>query len=205
MNGTEHRTNRASALPLPPMGDRAQDPGRIIGALLRVDGPRTISEMARLADVSRDRAATVVTRLERLGLIERRPAGRAHLVALIEESPVTESLREIERSHERSVERLRRAARSIKPAPEFMALYGSWARGEATEASDLDVAVIAEGAGDREALLEALDEWSGLAKRVTGASPVRRDRRRLDSDPRCPVGLNSTRLDRADRRRRSGS
>jgi predicted nucleotidyltransferase len=140
-----------------------------------------------------------------LGLIERRPAGRAHLVALIEESPVTESLREIERSHERSVERLRRAARSIKPAPEFMALYGSWARGEATEASDLDVAVIAEGAGDREALLEALDEWSGLAKRVTGASPVRRDRRRLDSDPRCPVGLNSTRLDRADRRRRSGS
>jgi DNA-binding MarR family transcriptional regulator len=78
--------------------------GRIIGALLRVDGPRTISEMARLADVSRDRAATVVTRLERLGLIERRPAGRAHLVALIEENPVTESLREIECRHERSVE-----------------------------------------------------------------------------------------------------
>jgi predicted nucleotidyltransferase len=69
------------------------------------------------------------------------------------------------------VERLRRAARSIKPAQEFKALHGSWARGEATEASDLDVAVIADGAGDREALFEALDEWSGLAKHVTGRVP----------------------------------
>lgn len=33
------------------------------------------------------------------------------------------------------------------------------------------VAVIADGAGDRAALLEALDEWSGLAKRVTGRVP----------------------------------
>lgn len=145
--------------------------GRLIGALMRVDGPRTISEVARLADVSRDRAAEIVADLERLGLVERRTAGRAHLVSLIEENPITESLRAIEHAHERSVDKLRRAARAIKPAPQFMALYGSWARGEASEDSDLDVAVIAATEGNRDVLLEALDKWSSVAQRVTGRIP----------------------------------
>ena len=151
--------------------------GRIIGALIRVDGPRTISELARRADVGRDRAASVVEHLERLGLVERRRAGRAHLVSLIEENPVTESLRAIEHVHERSVEKLRGTARAIKPAPQFMALYGSWARGEAGERSDLDVAIVVDGAGDRDVLLEALDKWSGVAQTRDGADPIRRDRR----------------------------
>ena len=145
--------------------------GRILGALMRLDGPRTISDVARLADVSRDRAADVVGELERLGLVERQRVGRAHLISLIEENPVTESLREIERVHERSVDRLTRAARSIRPAPQFMALYGSWARQEATAESDLDVAVIADPDADRDALLEALDRWSVVARRVTGHNP----------------------------------
>ena len=145
--------------------------GRIVGALVRLDGPRTISEVARLAAVSRDQAATIVTDLERVGLLERRQAGRAHLVSLIDEHPVTHSLREIDATRERSIELLRVAAREIKPAPLFMALYGSWARGEAVEASDLDVAVIADADGDHDVLLESLDLWSTYAKRVTGRNP----------------------------------
>jgi predicted nucleotidyltransferase len=90
---------------------------------------------------------------------------------LIEENPVTESLREIERVHERSVDRLQRTARSIRPTPRFMALYGSWARQEATSDSDLDVAVIANPDANRDALLEALDRWSAVARRVTGRVP----------------------------------
>jgi predicted nucleotidyltransferase len=138
---------------------------------MRVDGPRTISEVARLAGVSRDRAAEVVTELERLGLVERRQAGPAHLVSLIEENPITESLRDIEHAHDRSVERLRRAAHSIRPRPRFMAVYGSWARREASDESDLDVAVIADASGDRDGLLESLDRWSVVARRVTGRVP----------------------------------
>lgn len=142
--------------------------GRIIGALLRIDAPRTISDVARLADVSRDRAATIVTELERIGLVERLPAGRAHLVSLIEESPVTESLRSMDNARARSIDKLRRAARAIDPAPVFMALYGSWAREEATDESDLDVAVVADINHDRDTLLAELDRWSDFAQRVTG-------------------------------------
>jgi DNA-binding MarR family transcriptional regulator len=145
--------------------------GRVLGALLRVDGPRTISETARLAGVSRDRATSIVAELERLGLVERRPAGRAHLVSLVDEHPVTQSLREINRARERSIEQLRDAARRIEPAPRYMALYGSWARGEATDQSDLDVAVIAGDDTDDNALLAALEEWSRFASRVTGRHP----------------------------------
>jgi predicted nucleotidyltransferase len=145
--------------------------GRMLGALLRLDGPRTISEVARLADVSRDRAADVVSLLERLGVVERRPAGRAHLVAVIEEHPITQSLRDIERTHDRTIDALRRAATSIDPAPRFMAIYGSWAREEATVDSDLDVAVVADPSADHDALLASLDEWAVVAGRVTGRRP----------------------------------
>jgi predicted nucleotidyltransferase len=145
--------------------------GRVLGALVRVDGPRTISEIARLADVSRDRATSIVAELERLGLIERRPAGRAHLVSLVDEHPVTQSLREIDRARERSISQLRDAAGRIEPAPRYMALYGSWARGEATDQSDLDVAVIADDDTDDDALLAAVEEWSRFASRVTGRHP----------------------------------
>lgn len=145
--------------------------GRIIGALMRLDGPRTISEVARLADVSRDQAATIVADLERLGLVDRQQAGRAHLVSLVDENPVTQSLREIERARERSIDVLRQSARKIEPVPTFMALYGSWARGEAAEDSDLDVAVIADAEHDHDALLESLDAWSRFARRVTGRNP----------------------------------
>lgn len=146
--------------------------GRVLGALVRIDGPRTISEVARLADVSRDRAATIVDDLERLGLVERRHAGRAHLVSLIDENPLAQSIRDIEHAHDRSIDALRHAARAIEPAPVFMALFGSWARGEATDDSDLDVAVIAGQGHDNDALLEALEVWSRFAERVTGRHPA---------------------------------
>ena len=123
--------------------------GRLLAALLRLDAARTISDVARLAGVSRDRAATVVADLERLGLVERRRAGRAWLVTLVEESPVVEALRQIDDVRERAIVKLRDAATAIDPQPSWMALYGSWVHGTVRAGSDLDVAVIAPPGDDR--------------------------------------------------------
>jgi predicted nucleotidyltransferase len=84
---------------------------------------------------------------------------------------VTQSLREIDRARERAIELLRRAAHGIQPVPRYLALYGSWARGEATDESDLDVAVIADDKLDHDDLLAALEQWSRFAQRVTGRHP----------------------------------
>jgi hypothetical protein len=125
--------------------------------------------VARLAGISRDRAATVVADLERLGLVERRRAGRAWLVTLVEESPVIESLRGIDDVRERTVEKQRDAATAIDPRPSWMALYGSWVHGTArSSGTDLDVAVIAPPGDNHDMFDAALDQWSSYAERVTG-------------------------------------
>jgi hypothetical protein len=51
-----------------------------------------------------------------------------------------------------------------------MAIYGSWARGDVTQDSDLDVAVISRP-GDHDQLLAQLEHWSHYAQRVTGLTP----------------------------------
>ena len=142
--------------------------GRLLAALLRLDSGRTVSDVARLAGISRDRAATVVADLERLGLVERRRAGRAWLVTLVEESPVVEALRQIDDVRERALVKLRDTATTIDPRPAWMALYGSWVHGTARADSDLDVAVIAPPGDDRDKFDTALDQWSSYAERVTG-------------------------------------
>ncbi len=142
--------------------------GRLLAALLRLDGARTISDVGRLAGISRDRAATVVADLERLGLVERRRAGRAWLVTLVEESPVVEALRQIDDVRERGLVKLRDAATAIDPRPSWMALYGSWMHGTARPGSDLDVAVIAPPGDDRDKFDASLDQWSSYAERVSG-------------------------------------
>jgi DNA-binding MarR family transcriptional regulator len=142
--------------------------GKVLAALLRLDSARTVGEVARLAGVSRDRAGTVVAELEQLGLVERRRAGRAWLVTIVEESPVIEALRHIEDVRERTLDKLRAAAAAIEPRPAWMALYGSWAHGTARAGSDLDVAVIAQAGGDRERFDASVEQWSTYAERVTG-------------------------------------
>jgi predicted nucleotidyltransferase len=145
--------------------------GRMLAALLRVGERRTISDLARLAGVSRDRGATVVDHLARIGLVERQRAGRAWLVSVVEEHPVIESLRQIEDSNARSISKLTRAAAALVPQPDVMVLYGSWARRSAGPDSDLDVAVVAgdDNAGDE--LLAGLEAWLRFAERVTGLAP----------------------------------
>jgi predicted nucleotidyltransferase len=143
----------------------------MLAALLRVGERRTISDVARLAGVSRDRGATVVDHLARIGLVERQRAGRAWLVSVVEEHPVIESLRQIENSNVRSISKLVRAAEALVPQPDVMVLYGSWARGSAGPNSDLDVAVVAGDDNASDELLAGLEAWLQFAERVTGLAP----------------------------------
>lgn len=145
--------------------------GKILAASLRSGTPQTMSALATLAGVSRNQGSLVLGELEALGLVERVLVGRAHLVNPVEESPVVEALRHVLRLRELTLDRWRTAAALIRPDPCSVSVYGSWARGQATTSSDVDVLVILPTGIDDdglETLHASLEEWSSYAMRVCG-------------------------------------
>jgi predicted nucleotidyltransferase len=127
--------------------------------------------LAGLSGVSRNQAALVLRDLDRLGLVERRTVGRALVVTPVEESPVVSALRQILQIRETTLMLWREAARRIEPPPAAMSVYGSWARGEASSESDVDLLVV-RPPGDGEQMVDdmnaALANWVEYAERVCG-------------------------------------
>lgn len=145
--------------------------GKILAACLRSDEPLTMRALARLAGVSANQASLVLDRLEELGLVHRQAAGRALLVSLVAESPVVEALRSVADLRGQTLQRWRGRARALAPPPMAMAVYGSWARGEATVGSDVDVLVVLPAelaAEDEDAYREQIAAWCTHAGRVAG-------------------------------------
>lgn len=147
--------------------------GRVLAVLSRTEAELTIRTLARLSRVSAQQATVVVGRLVDLGLVTRREAGSAALVALDRENEAARVILALADLHRSTLERLVAWARAIAPAPASLVVFGSFARGEAAADSDLDVvAVRAAGvASDDEAWLDALARWERAARHVTG-NPV---------------------------------
>lgn len=147
--------------------------GRVLAVLARTEAELTIRTLARLSRVSAQQATVVVGRLVDLGLVTRREAGSAALVALDRENEAARVILALADLHRSTLERLVAWARAIAPAPASLVVFGSFARGEAAADSDLDVvAVRAAGvASDDEAWLDALARWERAARHVTG-NPV---------------------------------
>lgn len=145
--------------------------GKILAACLRSDEPLTMRGLARLARVSANQAALVIDHLDDLGLVERQAAGRSLLVSLVDDSPVVAALRHVADLRAVTLQLWRQRARTLDPAPRSMAVYGSWARGEARLRSDVDILVvlppgIEDAAEDR--YREQIADWCVYAGRVAG-------------------------------------
>ena len=142
--------------------------------LARTDTELTMRTVAGLADVSVNRAVTVLNRLIDLGVVHRRDAGSAALVSLERENLVARLLLDLQDVRRAVIERLRSEALTIRPAPASLVLFGSFARGEARSGSDIDVlAVRAAALGtDDEMWSDSLGRWSESASRIAG-NPVR--------------------------------
>jgi predicted nucleotidyltransferase len=147
--------------------------GRILAALARTDSELTISAAARLAEVSVNRATTVVNNLVSLGLVERREAGSAALIRLARDNEAAHEIVALADIHSRVVDRLRAEADRIRPVPASLALFGSFARGEARADSDIDVLVVrpAHVAEDDAVWTDAVGRWADRARTVAG-NPV---------------------------------
>ncbi len=147
--------------------------GRVLGVLARTEAELTIRTAARLAGVSAQQASVVLNRLVDLGLVTRREAGSAALVRLDRENDAARAVLALVELHRSTMSRLAELAAAMSPAPASLIVFGSFARGQATAESDLDVLVVrhAAMAADDEAWLDGLGAFEQAARHV-GGNPV---------------------------------
>lgn len=145
--------------------------GRLLAACLRSDEPQSMRQLSHLAHVSRARVTAVVIDLEALGLVHRDSVGTSLLVSLVDESPVVQALRQVADLRSITLHRWTERARELTPAPVSLAIYGSWARGQARVNSDIDVLLVlpADLAVEHEdAYRSQFGAWCQFASRVAG-------------------------------------
>ena len=147
--------------------------GRVLGVLARTEAELTMRTVAQLADVSVNRAVTVLNELVSLGIVERREAGSSALVRLAQDNEAARWITQLGQLYERVVTRLEKEAGRIAPMPASVVLFGSFARGEADSASDIDVLIVRPddlSEGD-DHWTDAVGRWTSRARRIIG-NPV---------------------------------
>jgi predicted nucleotidyltransferase len=147
--------------------------GRVLTVLARTEAELTMRSVAELAGVSANQATVVLNRLVRLGLVERRDVGAAALVRLVGENEAARAVLLLADLRNGVLTRLAAEAKKIRPAPVCLVVFGSFARGEAHENSDIDVLVVAPPGAqvDDGRWTAALGRWTDRAARIAG-NPV---------------------------------
>ena len=147
--------------------------GRVLTVLARTEAELTMRSVAELAGVSANQATVVLNRLVRLGIVERRDVGAAALVRLVRENEAARSVLSLVDLRQGVLARLAGEARKIRPAPACLVVFGSFARGDAHENSDIDVLAVppSEAQVDHGRWTAALGQWSDRATRIAG-NPV---------------------------------
>lgn len=142
--------------------------GRLLAALARVDTELPISALARVAGVGRTRASGLVSHLHQLGVVDRRDIGRITMVSLARDNAAGALIDRLGHLRTDVLDRLRGLAGEISPSPATLAVYGSFARGEATTESDIDVLAVRRRGADADAWSIALSAFASSARRLTG-------------------------------------
>lgn len=143
--------------------------GAVLDVLAQTDQPLSMRQVADRAGVSHPQVSRHVERLERLGVVQREVVGRSHLVSLTD-SVAAQTLRDLASLDEVVLGFMRDTATTLQPNALSVVVFGSFARGEAGEHSDLDVAVVVDGVAD-EGWWEGLSRWVDDVASFAG-SPV---------------------------------
>jgi len=129
--------------------------------------------VAELAGVSPQQASVVIRRLVELGVVERRDVPPASLVRMAPDNVAAQAVLAIAGLRRTALDRLTALAADIQPAPASLVVFGSFVRGEADSASDLDVIAVRPPGlpSDDDGWTDSLGSWADRATRVVG-NPV---------------------------------
>jgi predicted nucleotidyltransferase len=143
-------------------------PGRLLGALARVDTELPVSRLASVAGVGRSRASAVLGTLAELGVVSRRQVGPVVLVRLERDNAAGQLVARLAGLRGIVIGRLRELARDLDPQPLSLTLFGSFARGDAGAESDIDILAVRPAEADGDRWPAGLTEFASRARVLTG-------------------------------------
>jgi predicted nucleotidyltransferase len=146
--------------------------GRVLAVLAETTAELSLRTLARLAGVSVAQASRVMPGLVDLGLVERREVPPSSQFRLIRENVATQAIIDLARSRDTALSQIGAAAAALALPPLSIIVFGSFARGEATEQSDLDAVVVRpdEVDEDDDVWATAVERWRSKVRAITGNS-----------------------------------
>lgn len=144
--------------------------GRILAVLAETTADLNLRTIARLSGVSAAQASRVLQSLVGLGVVSRREAPPSALFRLVDDHVAGRTVRALTRAREIVLDDLGDRAKGLSPQPVSVVIFGSFARGEAVDHSDLDAVVVRPDgiSEDHEGWGRAIEEWRLFARRLTG-------------------------------------
>jgi DNA-binding MarR family transcriptional regulator len=144
--------------------------GRVLAVLAQTTAELNLSTLARLADVSVAQASRVMPGLVDLGLVERREIPPSSQFRLVRENVAAQAIIDLARSRDTALDRIGAAVAALPFQPVSVLVFGSFARGEADEHSDLDAIIVRPDDVDEDddAWATAIERWRGDAQAITG-------------------------------------
>lgn len=144
--------------------------GQVLAVLAETTAELNLSTLARLAGVSVAQASRVMPKLVQLGLVERRELPPSSQFRLVRENVAAQAIIDLARSRDNALKRLGESTAAVPFEPVSIIAFGSFARGEADEQSDLDVVVVRpeDIDEDDDDWASAVQRWSDEARAITG-------------------------------------
>jgi predicted nucleotidyltransferase len=143
--------------------------GRILAVLAETTGELSLRTIARLAGVSPAQASRILPQLVRLGIAERREVPPTALFRFVHENVASRFVLGLSRSRDYVLGELGRRAETLAVRPLSVVVFGSLARGEADEGSDIDVLIVRpEGIDDDDNWSASVEQWRRSARLLTG-------------------------------------
>lgn len=151
----------------------------VLQALAATTGWATGSHVHRLADTgSDDGVRRVLTRLVDQGIVLADQHSHATLYLLNRDHVAADAIVTLTRLRGVIIDRIMGALESWSPVPVHASLFGSFARGEATVDSDIDLLVVTEPKANPDMTAEAVDQlaadigkWTGNNAQIVDRNP----------------------------------
>ena len=153
----------------------------VLRSLWGVAVPLTAAEVARRARMTHPAVTTILRSLARQGLVGSSPAGRGHTYWMLKDNAYVERFLDPVFSSERDLPdvMLDELSRELEPSAVSVVLFGSYARGDQTADSDVDIAVVTADESAKKSVEDTLVTFGDRFERRFGArlSPLVYDRK----------------------------